>query len=145
MHSASAVTAVTPMRTGPYNARQKAVQQRLYGEGPELPPRLVNRGHLSWLNTYTTQLQAEGKSVNTQKSYMIGLRHLIETPLPGEDILSEFERDSMSVQQLLERIEPFNGRLDIWVNSMIDKSPSTVKARLAAANHLIKLVRTEMA
>ncbi len=85
------------MRTGPYNARQKAVQQRLYGEGPELPPRLVNRGHLSWLNTYTTQLQAEGKSVNTQKSYMIGLRHLIETPLPGEDILSEFERDSMSV------------------------------------------------
>ena len=96
MHSASAVTAVTPMRTGPYNARQKAVQQRLYGEGPELPPRLVHRGHLSWLNTYTTQLQAEGKSVNTQKSYMIGLRHLIETPLPGEDILSEFERDSMS-------------------------------------------------
>jgi len=137
MHAASAVKAVTPMRTGPYNARQKAVQQRLYGEGPELPPRLVNRGHLCWLNSYTTQLQAEGKSVNTQKSYMIGLRHLIETPLPGEDILSEFERDSMSVQQLLERIEPFNGRLDIWVNSMIDKSPSTVKARLAAANHLI--------
>ena len=125
------------MRTGPYNARQKAVQQRLYGEGPELPPRLIHRGHLPWLHTYTTQLQAEGKSVNTQKSYMIGLRHLIETPLPGEDIITEFERDSMSVEQLLDRIEPFNGRLDIWVNSMIDKSPSTVKARLAAANHLI--------
>ena len=62
---------------------------------------------------------------------------MIETPLPGEDIITEFERDSMSVEQLLERIEPFNGRLDIWVNSMIDKSPSTVKARLAAANHLI--------
>lgn len=125
------------MRTGPYNARQKAVQQRLYGDGPELPPRLVSRGHLPWSNTYKTQLQAEGKSVNTQKSYMIGLRHFIETPLPGEDIITEFERDSMSVEQLLERIEPFNGRLDIWVNSMVEKSPSTVKARLAAANHLI--------
>ena len=68
---------------------------------------------------------------------MISLRHLIETPLPGEGIITEFERDSMSVEQLLERVEPFNGRLDIWVNSMIDKSPSTVKARLAAANHLI--------
>ena len=78
-------------------------------KGQSLPPRLIHRGHLPWLHTYTTQLQAEGKSVNTQKSYMIGLRHLIETPLPGEDIITEFERDSMSVEQLLERIEPFNG------------------------------------
>ena len=138
MHAASAVKAVTPMRTGPYNARQNSVQQRLYGDGPELPPRLISRGHLPWLSTYKTQLQAEGKSVNTQKSYMIGLRHFIETPLPGEDIITEFERDSMSVEQLLERIEPFNGRLDIWVNSMIDRSPSTIKARLAAASHLIR-------
>jgi site-specific recombinase XerD len=68
---------------------------------------------------------------------MIGLRHLIETPLPGEDIITEFERDSMNVEQLLERVEPFNGRLDLWVQSMIDRSPSTVKARLAAANHLM--------
>ena len=125
------------MRTEPYKANRKAVQQRLYTEGPVLPPRLVHRGHLPWLNTYTTQLKTEGKSVNTQKSYMIGLRHLIETPLPGEDIISEFERDSMNVEQLLDRIEPFNGRLDLWVQSMIDKSPSTVKARLAAANHMM--------
>jgi len=125
------------MRTGPYNARQSAVQQRLYGEGPVLPPRLLHRGHLPWLGTYQTQLQTEGKSVNTQKSYMIGLRHLIETPLPGEDIITEFERDSMSIEQLLDRVEPFNGRLDLWVQSMVDRSPSTIKARLAAANHLI--------
>ncbi|MBT4066934.1 MAG: tyrosine-type recombinase/integrase [Euryarchaeota archaeon] len=125
------------MRTEPYKAKQKAVQQRLYAEGPVLPPRLVHRGHLSWLTSYTTQMQAEGKSMNTQKSYMIGLRHLIETPLPGENIISEFERDSMSIAQLLDRIEPFNGRLDLWVHSLIDRSPSTVKARLAAANHLM--------
>ena len=125
------------MRTEPYKAKRKAVQQRLYTEGPVLPPRLVQRGHLPWLSTYTTQLKTEGKSVNTQKSYMVGLRHLIETPLPGEDIISEFERDSMDIEQLLERVEPFNGRLDLWVQSMVDRSPSTVKARLAAANHLM--------
>jgi site-specific recombinase XerD len=125
------------MRTRPYKAKHKAVQQRLYSEGPVLPPRLIHRGHLPWLGSYTTQLQTEGKSVNTQKSYMIGLRHLIETPLPGEDIISEFERDSMNIEELLERLEPFNGRLDLWVQSMVDRAPSTVKARLAAANHLI--------
>ena len=125
------------MRTRPYKAKHKAVQQRLYSEGPVLPPRLIHRGHLPWLGSYTTQLQTEGKSVNTQKSYMIGLRHLIETPLPGEEIISEFERDSMNIEELLERLEPFNGRLDLWVQSMVDRAPSTVKARLAAANHLI--------
>ena len=68
---------------------------------------------------------------------MVALRHLIEIPLPGENILSERERDGMSVEELLERVEPFNGRLDLWVHSLIDRSPSTVKARLAAANHLM--------
>ena len=125
------------MRTEPYKAKRKAVQQRLYTDGPVLPPRLVHRGHLPWLSTYTTQLKTEGKSVNTQKSYMIGLRHLIETPLPDENIISESERDSMNIEELLERVEPFNGRLDLWVQSMVDRSPSTVKARLAAANHLM--------
>tara|TARA_Y100000994_G_scaffold187189_1_gene155978 strand:+ start:1465 stop:2304 length:840 start_codon:yes stop_codon:yes gene_type:complete len=68
---------------------------------------------------------------------MVALRHLIEMPLPGENILSERQRDGMSVEELLERVEPFNGRLDLWVHSLIDRSPSTVKARLAAANHLM--------
>jgi len=125
------------MRIEPYKAKHRAVQQRLYTDGPELPPRLVNRAHLPWLGSYTTQMQTEGKSVNTQKSYMIALRHLIEMPLPGEDIITESERDSMNIEQLLERVEPFNGRLDLWVHSLIDRSPSTVKARLAAANHLM--------
>ena len=125
------------MRREPYKAKQRAVQQRLYADGPVLPPRLVTRAHLPWLACYTTQLQTEGKSVNTQKSYMVALRHLIEMPLPGENILSERERDGMSVEELLERVEPFNGRLDLWVHSLIDRSPSTVKARLAAANHLM--------
>ncbi len=129
--------AVTPMRTGAHDAKRKNIQQRLYGEGPILPPRLLHRGHLPWLGVYQTQLRTEGKSVNTQKTYMIGIRHFIETPLPGEPVISELDRDSMNLNQLLERVEPFNGRLDLWVQSMVDRAPSTVKARLAAVNHLI--------
>ncbi len=125
------------MRTGPYHVRQKAVQHRLYENGPELPPRLVTRAKLSWISCYTNQLRTEGKSVNTQKAYLLAIRHLIETPLSGENILSESEREQLTVEELLERVEPFNGRLDHCVQSLADLSPSTVKARLAAANHLI--------
>jgi len=135
--SASAEMVVTPMRTGPYSARQEPVQRRLYGDGPGLPPRLMQRAHLPWLTIYTTQMQAEGKSANTQKSYMLSLRQLLETTLPGESIITETERDSMTIEELLERVDPLNGRLDMWVHSLIDRAPSTVKARLAAANHLI--------
>ena len=125
------------MRTGPYNRRQEPIQRRLYNEGPGLPPRLIQRAHLPWLGIYTTQMQTEGKSINTQKSYMLGIRQLIETILPNEKAITETERDSMTIEELLERVEPLNGRLDIWVQSLADRSPSTVKARLAAANHLI--------
>ncbi len=134
---ASAKMVVTPMRTGPYSNRQEPVQRRLYSDGPELPPRLMQRAHLPWLSIYTTQMQTEGKSANTQKSYMLGLRQLLETTLPGESVISEQERDSMTVEELLHRVDPLNGRLDMWVHSLIDRAPSTVKARLAAANHLI--------
>ncbi|MDP6864745.1 MAG: tyrosine-type recombinase/integrase [Candidatus Poseidoniaceae archaeon] len=125
------------MRTGPYVAKHQAVQQRLYSDGPELPPRLVHRSHLPWLGCYQTQLNSEGKSVNTQKAYKLAIRHLIETPLPGENILSIDERDGMTVEELLQHLEPFNGRLDLWVQSISDRAASTVKARLAAANHLM--------
>lgn len=113
------------------------MQQRLDDDGPELPPRLVTRGQLPWVSCYTNQMRTEGKSVNTQKAYLLAIRHLLETPLQGENILSESERESLTVEEVLERVEPFNGRLDQWVQSLTDRSPSTVKARLAAANHLI--------
>jgi len=125
------------MRIEPYKAKHNSVQQRLYSDGPGLPPRLIHRSHLPWLGCYKIQLQTEGKSINTQKSYILSLRHFIETPLPDENILSESLRDGMSVDDLLERVDPFNGRLDLWVQSMAENSPSTIKARLAAANHLI--------
>ena len=82
MHAASAVKVVTPMRTGPYNARQKPYSSvctervRATAASCKQRPSLLAK-HLH------PQLQAEGKSVNTQKSYMIGLRHLIETPYLG--------------------------------------------------------------
>ena len=125
------------MRREPYRAEHRGVQQRLYSDGPELPPRLIHRAHLPWLGTYKTKMQTEGKSANTQKSYILSLRQFLETPLPGENILTESQRDNMDVLELLERVDPFNGRLDLWVQSLSDKSPSTIKARLAAANHLV--------
>lgn len=125
------------MRRGTFQAKHSAIQRRLYIDGPELPPRLVHRAHLPWLSTYRTQMASESKSINTQKSYIISLRLFIETPLPYEAILSEVEFQKMTVEKLLNRIEPLNGRLDMWVQSLGDKSASTIKARYAAANHLI--------
>ena len=79
------------MRRGTFQAKQSAIQRRLYIDGPELPSRLVHRAHLPWLSTYRTQMASESKSVNTQKSYIISLRLFIETPLPDEAVLNELE------------------------------------------------------
>ena len=68
---------------------------------------------------------------------MSGIRKLIDTPLYGELPISEKDRESMNVLELLEHVDPLNGRLDRWVQSMIDLSASTVNARMASATHLI--------
>ncbi len=126
------------MENKPVFARAKSVvQQRLWEEGVELPARLHRLAHLPWLNCYTNQLRTEGKSQNTMKSYLSGLKMMIETPLAGEEILNIDMRDKMTVAELAERMEPLNGRLDIWMHSMAELRPTTVNARMAAARHLI--------
>ena len=126
------------MENKPVFARAKTVvQQRLWEEGVELPARLHRLAHLPWLNCYTNQLRTEGKSQNTMKSYLSGLKMMIETPLAGEEILNIDMRDKMTVAELAERMEPLNGRLDIWMHSMAELRPTTVNARMAAARHLI--------
>ena len=80
---------------------KKAVQQRLCGEGRRAtaaphPQRSLTLALTPLLN-YRLKVNR-----SILRNHMIGLRHLIETPLPGEDIITEFERDSMSVEQLLE-------------------------------------------
>ena len=93
---------------------------------------------MPWIGCYQNQLKSENKSKNTQKSYASALRSLIETILPGENVLSENDYGTMTILELAERMEPLNGRIDLWTHSLSDLKPTTYNARLAAARHLLK-------
>ena len=69
------------MEMGQRSRQRMRQQARLYGDGPELPPRLAHLAEQPWLNAYRMQLKSEGKSANTLKSYLSGIRKFIETPL----------------------------------------------------------------
>ena len=103
-----------------------------------LPARLKHLQHLPWTGCYQKQLKSENKSANTQKSYASGLRALVETNLPSELVLSEKDYQNMTIVELAERMEPLNGRIDLWTHSLSDLKPTTYNARLAAARHLLK-------
>ena len=132
---------VTPNeQTRDANATTKGAEAkplRLAEEQLSLPARLTHLRHLPWLECYQRQLQTENKSENTQKSYFYGLRPLIETVLPGEDVLSEEAYENLTIETLAERMEPMGGRLDLWAHSIAGLRPTTYNARLAAARHLI--------
>ena len=113
-------------------------QLRLTNEDVSLPPRLFHLSNLPWIDCYKKQLKSENKSANTQKSYISGLRSYVETLLPGESVLSEAEYQSMTIHDLAQRMEPLNGRIDLWTHSLADLRPTTYNARLAAARHLLK-------
>ncbi len=72
-------------------------QSRLDASSVDLPPSLVHLADLPWVTCYRQALRAENKSENTQKSYASGLRALVETTLPGEDVLDQTVYDTMSV------------------------------------------------
>ena len=124
-----------------YERQRKALkpsQSRLVASSVDLPPRLVHMAGLPWVACYRQALRAENKSENTQKSYASGLRALVETTLPQENVLDEVEYNAMTVEALAERMEPLNGRLDRWTLSLSELRPTTYNARLAAARHLLK-------
>ena len=136
--------AVTPMKNsrGNFTRERRALrpsQLRLTNEDVSLPPRLFHLSNLPWIDCYKKQLKSENKSANTQKSYISGLRSYVETLLPGESVLSEAEYQSMTIHELAQRMEPLNGRIDLWTHSLADLRPTTYNARLAAARHLLKL------
>ena len=124
-------------RTPQPKARRPS-QLRLTDDDITLPARLVHLRHLPWLAAYQRQLQTESKSENTQKSYFYGLRPLVETGLPGEDVLDESSYESLSIESLAQRMEPMNGRLDVWAHSISGLKPTTYNARIAAARHFIR-------
>ena len=135
--------AVTPMNERGDRIRQpmarKPSQLRLHNENQvNLPPRLNHLQHLPWLSCYSTQLKSENKSKNTQKSYMSALKSLIETPLPGESTILEDEFEAMTIAELAARMEPLNGRIDLWTHAVSELKPTSFNAKLAAARHLLK-------
>ena len=83
---------------------------------------------LPWVTCYRQALRAENKSENTQKSYASGLRALVETTLPQENVLDEAEYNAMTVEALAERMEPLNGRLDRWTLSLSAVSYTHLRA-----------------
>ena len=85
---------------------QRPSQLRLSNDDVTLPPRLAHIQNLPWLDCYDQQLRTENKSENTRKTYLNGLRALVETPLPSEDILSASGLESMTVRTLANRLEP---------------------------------------
>ena len=125
------------MRTPQPQARRPS-QLRLSQDQVTLPARLVHLRHLPWLECYRRQLQTENKSENTQKSYFYGLRPLIETVLPTENVLDEDTYETLAIEALAERMEPMNGRLDVWAHSIAGLKPTTYNARIAAARHFIR-------
>ena len=135
--------AVAPMNERGDRIRQpmarKPSQLRLHNENQvTLPPRLNHLQHLPWLSCYSTQLKSENKSKNTQKSYMSALKSLIETPLPGESTILEDEFETMTIAELAARMEPLNGRIDLWTHAVSELKPTSFNAKLAAARHLLK-------
>ena len=117
----------------------KPSQMRLSADaGVNLPPRLMRIQDLPWLECYSQQLRVENKSENTRRNYFCGLKGLIETPLPGENILSQDDYEQMTVLELAERLEPLNGRLDRWTHGLSELSSSSFNARFAAAKHMMK-------
>ena len=111
---------------------------RLTEDDISLPPRLFHLRDLPWLDCYTKQLKAENKSENTRKSYLSGVRGYVETVLSGEQLINEREYNTMTIHELAQRINPVNGRIDLWIHGLSDLRPTTYNARLAAARHLLK-------
>jgi site-specific recombinase XerD len=110
----------------------------LVGHGLQLPSRLARLANLPLLDSYAQHLAAEKKSRHTSRAYAIAARKFIAATLPGESEPSKEEVEEFTVQEALERLDPNNGRFDLWLQSLSHLRASTVNARIAAASHLLK-------
>ena len=136
--------------TPPWAAAVRQGQQNhrfddsIVGHPPTIPSRIQRLASLPWLDGWKQQLKSENKSENTVRSYLTSARGLASTTLPGEPDLSDSAIEQMNVQVMHRRIDPNNGRFDIWMLTLSDLSPSTVNARLAGAAHLFKWIGHHM-
>ena len=103
-----------------------------------LPQRLQRLALLPWFECWSQQLKTEKKSEHTIRSYVVAAKTFTTTPLPNEEIMSWNEIKEIQVSELFRRINPDNGRIDSWLNTIGDLRPATINARIAAITHLLK-------
>ena len=103
-----------------------------------LPQRLQRLALLPWFECWSQQLKTEKKSEHTIRSYAVAAKTFTITPLPNEKISSWNEIKEIQVSELFNRINPDNGRIDSWLNTIGDLRPATINARIAAITHLLK-------
>ena len=103
-----------------------------------LPQRLQRLALLPWFECWSQQLKTEKKSEHTIRSYVVAAKTFTITHLPNEKISSWNEIKEIQVSELFRRINPDNGRIDSWLNTIGDLRPATINARIAAITHLLK-------
>mgnify|MGYP001158101648 FL=1 len=103
-----------------------------------LPQRLQRLALLPWFECWSQQLKTEKKSEHTIRSYVVAAKTFTITHLPNENISSWNEIKEIQVSELFNRINPDNGRIDSWLNTIGDLRPATINARIAAITHLLK-------
>ena len=105
-----------------------------------LPSRIVRLAEMPWHGCYEMQLASEKKSSHTLRSYRTATKQFLLTVMPGELPPSWDALQRISVKDLERWVDPNNGRLDLWVQSISHLAASTINARLASVSHLLNWV-----
>lgn len=103
-----------------------------------LPSRLNRLAELKWHDCWIQQLRSEKKSSHTIRAYDVAARAFSTTPLPGEGALVWEKASAIPVRSFHSFVDPNNGRMDAWMNSLGELKPSTINAKIAALTHLLK-------
>ena len=110
----------------------------LSNQNPTIPLRLQRLSTLPWYDCWVQQLRVEKKSKHTIRAYTLSARTFSTISLPGEEEYSWQDISKISVTEFHKRANPDRGRMDSWMNTLGELSPSSLNARIAAVSHLLK-------
>ena len=110
----------------------------LSNQNPTIPLRLHRLSTLPWYDCWVQQLRVEKKSKHTIRAYTLSARTFSTVSLPGEQEYSWQDISKISVTEFYKRANPDRGRMDSWMNTLGELSPSSLNARIAAVSHLLK-------
>ena len=110
----------------------------LIGHVDSLPSRLNRLSDLRWHDCWMQQLRSEKKSSHTIRAYGVAARAFSTTSLPGEEALNWEKASAIPVRSFHVFVDPNNGRMDAWMNGLVDLKPATINAKIAALTHLLK-------